>query len=43
MHRKDVKQTPHQRHVNMEALEQRIREGSLSDHEAEHYLPVPTP
>ncbi|MFH1529306.1 MAG: FMN-binding protein [Pseudomonadota bacterium] len=40
LHRKDTKQTPHQRDVDRKQLEQRLREGTLSDREAEHYLPV---
>lgn len=40
LHRKDAKQTPHQRDVDAKTLEARIREGTLSDHEASHYLPV---
>ncbi len=42
LQRKDAKQTPHQRNVDREMLEARIREGTLSDHEAGHYLRVNT-
>ena len=40
LHRKDAKQTKHQRDVDRTALDTRIREGTLSDHEASHYLSV---
>jgi len=40
LHRKDAKQTRHQRDVNRAMLDRRIREGTLSDREADHYLPV---
>ena len=40
LHRKDAKQTRHQRDVDRAALDTRIREGTLSDHEASHYLSV---
>ena len=43
LHRKDDKQTKHQRDVDSAALDTRIREGTLSDREASHYLPVELP
>ncbi|MBM4373185.1 MAG: FMN-binding protein [Deltaproteobacteria bacterium] len=41
LHRRDEVQTPHQRTVDRGALEERIREGTLSKRAAEHWLPVP--
>ena len=40
LHRRDAEQTSHQRDMDREILDQRIRDGALSDHEASHYLPV---
>ena len=40
LHRKDAKQTPHQRDVNRRSLDERLRHGGLSNHEASYYLKV---